>query len=196
MHPKNKLRLKILNRLKSIPKEDFYSNGLKASTILHNSPLWQNYNTIFIFLSMNTEIDTGPLIELSFKDGKKAFAPGIEVDKNTGGEIAFYRILSPDGPWHTGSLGIREPEKKIKADSRDFPALVLAPGLAFDRKGNRLGRGKGYYDRFFADLDAEGRQYTSLGFSMDLQIIDFVYPDKNDKKMNGLLTEKELLILK
>ena len=202
MSPKNKLRLEILNRLNGIPKEDFYSNGLKAAKILHKSALWQNYNTIFIFLSMNNEIDTGPLIELSFKEGKKVFAPGItKVDKGKdgcriGGKMVFYRLLSPNGPWYTGSLGIREPEKNIEADSQDFPALILTPGFAFDRNGNRLGRGKGYYDRFFTDLDAANIQYTALGFSMNLQLLDFVFTDKNDKKMNGLLTEEELLILK
>ena len=109
--------------------------------------------------------------------------------------LVFRRVLSPDGPWRKGPFGLREPASTSEDEAvtpGDFPALILTPGLAFDREGKRLGRGGGYYDRFFAELDEAGREYFSLGLCMDFQVTDSVPVEENDKKMDGLLTGKEL----
>ena len=143
---------------------------------------------------MNFEIDTQPLLEMALKEGKKVFVPRVQA-----GKLIFFPILSLDGPWSKGPFGIREPvcpaEKtgEETAILQDFPALILAPGLAFDREGNRLGRGGGYYDRFFAELDNSGREYTALGLCMDFQIVSAVPTGENDKKVHGLLTGAELV---
>jgi 5-formyltetrahydrofolate cyclo-ligase len=194
--PKETLRAEIKNRLKCVSREEFCSQGAEAAVLLRSSPSWARFSTLFLFLSMdNSEIDTQSLLEAAFKDGKRVFAPKVEGDK-----LVFYPLLSAKGPWRKDSFGIREPEDwasedKMARGAEDFPALILTPGLAFDREGNRLGRGKGYYDRFFAELDAEGRSYTALGLSMDFQIIEKVPVEENDKKMNGLLTGTELMLL-
>ena len=199
MSPKEILRGKIKNLSISIPPEDFVFQGEKAAALLRSSPIWPRYSTVFLFLSINSEIDTRPLIETSLRDGKKVFAPRVEADR-----LVFYRILSPDGPWTKGPFGIRQPEAAKPADMKsadhgsagtgDFPALILTPGMAFDSFLMRLGRGGGYYDRFFSELDAAGRQYTALGLCMDYQLVDKVPAGENDKRMNGLLTAKELIM--
>jgi len=201
MSPKASLRGEIKNRLNKIPKEDFYSEGLKAAILLGKSPIWSQYPSIFIFLSTDTEIDTRPLLMAALSDRKKIFVPKLETgtgftDSKPAGRISFYSITSPDGPWHVGTFGIREPVSGKPPGTGDFPALILTPGLAFDRGGNRLGRGAGYYDRFFAQLDDEGKQYLAIGLCLDFQIVPLVPAEKNDKKMNGILTGKEFAILK
>jgi len=147
------------------------------------------------------EIDTRPLLMAALNEKKKIFIPRVEKETSTGGiksgsRIAFYSITSLEGPWQTGPFGIREPASGKPPETGDFPALILTPGLAFDREGNRLGRGAGYYDRFFAELDNEGKHYLALGLCLNFQVIPLVPAGKNDKKMNGLLTGKELTILK
>ena len=197
MSPKEKLRGKIKNLLKTIPEEDFIIQGKKAAVHLRSSFIWPRYSTIFLFLSISSEIDTRSLIETALSDGKKVFAPKTEADR-----LIFYRILSPDGPWTRGPFGIREPEASgpkgdshlFPAEDGDFPALILAPGMAFDHEGKRLGRGGGHYDRFFAELDALGRNYLAVGLCMDFQLVAQVPAGENDKKMNGLLTGKELIV--
>ena len=187
--------------------KDFRSQGAAAAAFLRSSPLWPRYGTIFLFLSMNSEIDTMPLLETALKEGKKVFAPRVEAegDKNSTDKLVFYPVLSSDGPWQKGPFGILEPAALPEAAAgrsdegaayERFPALVIVPGLAFDRAGNRLGRGGGYYDRFLAELDEAGRQYISLGLCMDFQIVSQVPVERNDKKVNGILTGKELTILK
>jgi 5-formyltetrahydrofolate cyclo-ligase len=158
---------------------------------------------------MPTEINTDPILEAAFEDHKQVFAPRTEDAL-----IRFYRVASPQGPWQYGFFGLREPadptasegakkgeavpqdeapkEDALKED--DFPALVLTPGLAFDRLGHRLGRGGGYYDRFFAEMDAAGRDYAALGLCMECQLVDEVPVEEFDKKMAALLTASEIVI--
>jgi 5-formyltetrahydrofolate cyclo-ligase len=73
--------------------------------------------------------------------------------------------------------------------------LVAAPGLAFDRQGNRLGRGKGYYDRFLIRSRAEARAITVLGVCLSEQIVDTVPHESHDQPLDGLVTERETLLI-
>ena len=196
MSPKELLRGEIKKHLKTVDKGEFRSQGAEAAVLLRSSPLWTRYKTVFLFLSMNSEIDTQPLLETALKEGKQVFVPVVEARR-----LVFCPLLSPDGPWRKGPFGIREPsgppaEKSGEGTAalKAFPALILAPGLAFDREGNRLGRGGGYYDRFFAELDGAGREYTALGLCMDFQIVGRVPAGENDKKMDGFLTGIELTL--
>jgi len=200
MSAKDILRREIKERLKNIPGHEFHFQGTTAALLLSSSPFWNDFKNIFIFVSTNSEIDTQPLLETAIKDGKKVFVPKVEADSlskdnKTDDRLVFHQIRTIDGPWHQGPFGIREPLCGRTPLASDFPALILAPGLAFDRNGNRLGHGKGYYDRFLAELDSEGRRNTTLGFCMDFQIVSMVPTEDKDIKMNGILTGKEFIIL-
>jgi 5-formyltetrahydrofolate cyclo-ligase len=109
---------------------------------------------------------------------------------------------------HRGGFGIREPEPKTALMPEDFPVLVITPGLAFDRRGRRLGRGRGFYDRFFAELDSgclgplsadRAFFYTALGLCMEAQLVPEVPAEDHDKTMdlvlagNSLFSKKPLL---
>ena len=185
MFTKETVRKKAKELLKNALPQEFLFQGERAAALLGSSALWAEYKTIFLFLSMDSEINTRPLLEAALKEGKKVFVPRVEAKR-----LVFYRLSSPDGPWCKGPFGIREPAGNTEpAGAGDFPALILTPGLAFDREGNRLGRGGGYYDRFFANLDKDGRVYTALGLCMDFQIMERVPAGENDKKMRGILTQ-------
>ena len=192
MSSKEQLRGKIKELLKPVPGKDFHSQGETAAALLFSSPIWAFYKVVYIFLSINSEINTQSLFEAALREGKKVFVPGIIAER-----LVFFPILSPDGPWCIGPFGIREPALRLfegeGAGHELSPALILTPGLAFDRNGNRLGRGKGYYDRFFAELDKKGGKYFALGLCMDFQVIDQVPADENDKKMDAILTGKTLI---
>ena len=194
MCSKEVFREEIKTRLKNVPQEEFRSQGDKAAALLRASPIWTSYKTVFLFLSMNSEIETQSILEAALSDGKKIFAPRVEADR-----LVFYSILLADGPWEKGPFGIREPKNGKPAEAGDpagvYPALILTPGLAFDMKGQRMGRGRGYYDRFFAELDRESKQYYALGICMDFQLVDEVPADEYDKKVSGILTYKKLFTL-
>jgi 5-formyltetrahydrofolate cyclo-ligase len=139
---------------------------------------------------MKGEIDTGPILNLAFSTNKKVFLPRVE-----GRDIRFYRVLSLAGPWRRGAWGIREPCPELPLDKEDFPALVLAPGLGFDRAGHRLGLGGGYYDRFFSGLDRRAG-FFALGLALSVQVSAAIPVDKGDFPMDGLLTGREIQYFK
>jgi len=190
MSSKEILRDEIKKRLKNISPEEFRLQGDRAAALLTVSPIWASYKTVFIFLSMKAEIETRALMEAAFLEGKKVFAPKVE-----GRRIVFYQIPSALGPWSSGPFGIKEPPAGKPAEEGDFPALIITPGLAFDREGRRLGRGRGYYDSFFWELNNEARQYHAMGLCMDFQLVDKAPAEKYDKKVQSLLTGREMHVI-
>jgi 5-formyltetrahydrofolate cyclo-ligase len=188
------LRKEIKERLKALPAPRFYEEGAEAAARIRRLPLWAEYNTVLFFLNDPLEIDTAPLLEGALADKKQVFVPKT-VDAHT---IRFFHIYTPSGPWRFGAFDIREPETDRIEDTlknADFPALVLVPGVAFDRNGNRMGHGKGYYDRFLAGLDGEGLSYFMLGLCMDEQIVPEIPVEAWDKKMQALCTGSEFFTL-
>jgi len=170
-------------RLAAIPPETFTAAGAAAARRLPLIPRWGSFRSVLAFFSMKDEIDTRPVMETVLAAGKSLFAPRIE-----GEALVFYRI---DRGSLAGHRGYREPKANpaLALMPEDFPVLVLCPGLAFDRHLNRLGRGRGYYDRFFASLDSAGRHYTPLGLCMDCQLAGQVPAGPEDRRMEALLTE-------
>jgi 5-formyltetrahydrofolate cyclo-ligase len=147
---------------------------------------------------MDDEIDTGPFFFKAEADGKSVFVPRIEGER-----LSFYRYIRPGGPrtaLRQGGFGIREPEPETPLAPGDFPALVLTPGLAFDRWGCRLGRGRGFYDRFFAGLDAgclggppgRAHSYTAVGLCIGAQMVPEVPAEDHDKTMDLVLAGNSL----
>ena len=185
---KEQLRKKIKTRLSTVSAEEFRLQGASVAALLRSSPIWSRYGSIFLFLSMNREIDTQAILEAALKEGKKVFAPKVNAQS-----LTFCRILSAEGPWRKGPFGLREPASD-ESEAAAFPALILTPALAFDREGNRLGRGAAYYDRLFAELDKDKREYFALGLCMDFQLVNSVPVEVHDKKMHGILTGTGLYI--
>jgi 5-formyltetrahydrofolate cyclo-ligase len=188
---KQELRKTLRKQLADIPPEVFQEEGKRAAEFMASYQPWRDAETVLLFLSAPGEIETAPLVDLAFRQGKKVFLPKVE------GEIArFFRVNSADGPWQTGAFGIREPLVEDPALGEEFPphgggsgAFVLAtPGVAFDRQGNRMGHGKGYYDRFFARLDGLGLSYVAVALCLEQQIVPQVPTERWDKKMNALCT--------
>jgi 5-formyltetrahydrofolate cyclo-ligase len=170
-----------MRNLKPNPAQT-YATGVAACGI-GDFPCWYQYKTFLFFLSMKYEIDTMPLLKHAFYDKKNVFVPKIINDK-----LKFFQISEHDlhGQWDIGAFGIREPISRKMLLLEDFPCLIITPGLAFDRNGNRLGRGKGYYDRFFAELDMHTMSYFSIGLCMPSQIVDRVPAETWDKKMDAI----------
>ncbi|MDR1301816.1 MAG: 5-formyltetrahydrofolate cyclo-ligase [Treponema sp.] len=185
MITKAALRKEIKQRLESLPPEKFYEEGLQVASRIQSLPLWSQYETILFYLSMNLEIDTQPLLETAFSDKKKIFVPKV-----SGEDLHFFRIYTLAGPWHYGAFGIREPQTEKSEDllkSQDFPGLIIVPGVAFTQEGDRMGHGRGFYDRFFGSLDKQGISYATLGICMKAQIVPEVPTEIWDKKMDALI---------
>jgi 5-formyltetrahydrofolate cyclo-ligase len=187
---KGVLRREIKGRLGALTPECFHEEGQRAASWVSSGSYWHSYQSVLLFLSTGLEIDTRPLLEAAFSGQKRVFVPKI-----TGGGLRFHRVSSPAGPWQEGPFLIREPAGNTEAlKPEDGPLLVIVPGLAFDPAGNRLGRGKGYYDRFFAAMDGETPAYKTIGLCMEIQVLPRVPGEKWDKRMNALCTGRGLTL--
>jgi 5-formyltetrahydrofolate cyclo-ligase len=192
---KEEIRAATQKRLKALSRDVFDKKGAEAAARLWAWNGWGAYRSVLVFLSTAFEINTGPLLDLAFIDRKRVFAPRVEQSS-----LAFFRVEPPAEnrvSWTEGAFGIREPPPEVPLGPDDFPALVITPGLAFDRQGSRLGRGRGFYDRFFAALDSgtlpglpAGLSFTTCGLCLELQIVDAVPAENHDRKMDMVVTEK------
>lgn len=99
-----------------------------------------------------------------------------------------FRVWNPGDTLHEGAWGLQEPTGPVAA----LPDIVLVPTLGYTRNGDRLGYGKGYYDRTLADWRARGHAFTSMGVAWatgDLSQEDY-QPAAHDQRLDGILTDK------
>ena len=158
----------------------------EASLCLHRhllqSVLWQTAWRIAFFASTPEEVDLFPLLEEAFRQGKQVYLPRFLPEK---GMYRLVRLEAMDR-LRPGRFGILEPASDQPPPTHALD-LILVPGLAFDEKGRRLGRGKGFYDRLL-------REYTGArcGVAFDWQVVPQVPAGPMDVKMDWLLTPRGL----
>ena len=88
-----------------------------------------------------------------------------------------------------GSYGILEPRiEKIRKTNVEDLELIIVPGIAFDKNGNRLGHGKGYYDRILGKTNA-----TKIGLAFEFQIVGKIPTNENDKPVDIIITEERVI---
>jgi len=157
--------------------------------------------TIFAYLSTPNEIDTAPLIKYALDAGIQIGVPRI-----VGDTLSFHAIESRDDDFRLGAYGIREPKDLAPrifpgpdtGFEPVFPLLVLIPGLAFSRNGQRLGRGGGFYDRFLASFLAaypdKREQIILAGAAWSFQIIEGIPVEKHDISVDCLYTENGCIL--
>ena len=151
---------------------------------LIDMPAYQLARCIACYVSIKNEVDTKTVIQKAIDSGKQVGVPVTRED----GDMNFQAIagLSDLRPVH---YGLREPvpdsQKVLLSHTID---LILIPGIAFDRRGHRIGSGGGYYDRFLARTEA-----VRIGLSYAFQIIDRVPAEPHDVKMDLIVTEDEVI---
>lgn len=141
------------------------------------SALYQQAKTIYFYLPYNQEVRTVPMIERALAEGKK-----VAVPKVYGDEMRFIYITDLKNI-ALGYYGIPEPigDGPIADDPY---ALVLMPGLAFDRQGHRIGYGGGFYDRF---LSAEPTHPT-VALCYDFQLLEHLETEEFDIPVDLVLS--------
>ena len=127
-------------------------------------------DTLLLYYPLKDEIDIKPLYSLD----KRIFLPVIENN-----EMLFRRY---DGDLKKGKFGIMEPTGEYYTiGSND---LMIVPAVAYDRDGYRLGRGKGFYDRFLAD-----KKIKTIGVVSKLRVVSDVFREPNDIKVDFIITD-------
>lgn len=152
---------------------------------LFNSEFWQESKVIHTFLPQNTEPNTFYLVQEALQSKRR-----VQVPKVNGPSHLTHHWLEDIKLLKKRSWGIPEIQDTATyvADLSEID-LVLVPGLAFSRKGTRLGQGRGYYDRFLSQLNGA----TTIGVGFDWQLLEDIPEERHDIRLDGVVTESQLL---
>lgn len=134
--------------------------------------------SIMIYHSIGNEVETISIIQTLLSMGKKVSLPVCAPSRNL-----IAGLVTDVNQLITTHFGLREPDPK-GLGSPEFIDLNVVPGLAFDERGYRLGRGAGYYDRFLT----EQPYCYKLGLAYDFQVFPQIPAESHDIKMDGLIT--------
>lgn len=132
---------------------------------------------ILMYYSLPDEVNTHESVELLARQGKTVLLPKV-ID----GENMEIRVYEKPGDLTKGSYGIMEPDGKLFTDYARI-ATAVVPGMSFDKGNNRLGRGKGYYDRFLKKIP----QAYKIGVCFDFQKEKNIPHEENDIKMDTVI---------
>jgi len=147
----------------------------------------EELSSIMVFISFRNEVNTYPLIDKLIEQEKTVLAPLMDGTKK---ELLPYQLSGKKNELVRNHYGIDEPNPKV---CHLFPVrqldLVLVPGLAFDRKGYRIGYGGGYYDRFLRRCP----QAIWLGLAYEKQLIDEIPHENWDVPVNFIATEEGII---
>ncbi len=169
------LREKYLNIRKNINKKNKikYDNDIFNKVI--NLKEYKESKLVLVYASLKYEVDTFNIINYSLNTNKKVAVPKCE-----GNDIIFYEIKNLKG-LEEGSFGILEP--KANKPITDFnDSICIIPGVAFDKQNNRIGYGKGFYDRFLKNYKG-----TKIGLTYKECVCDKIDSDINDIKMDKVI---------
>lgn len=183
---KAELRRKLLNSLLAIPPEQRSERSRKACRNLVSTEQFQGASTIMMFLSLSHEVDTSEAILHAWQLRKAVAVPKISWQQR---HMIAVKINSLETGLSTASSGLRSPVTGVPVPFEEID-LVVTPGLGFDKKGNRLGRGGSYYDRFFANKELKA---TRCGFGFAEQLIDTVPVTEHDEPVEILVTDGEII---
>ena len=171
---KKELRAHIKTLKKQHTKEQLMEQSEKILAKLEQHPDFINAEKVMLYSALPDEVQTQAFLE------KWHFKKTIILPTVVGDDIIPVEYAK-DTDFAVGDFNILEPQNEPY--SGDFD-LIIVPGVAFDRNGNRIGRGKGYYDRFLCQhLDVK-----RIGICFDFQLVDEVPTEPLDIKMNEVIS--------
>ncbi len=180
---KAELRSLVLSRREIEPDREARSARILQRLV--ERPEYQEARTVMCYVGVGTEVATTPLIEAMFESGRRVVVPWCEPE-----DLRLFELRSL-GELEPAAFGLLEPPSSLREDADRLPGLevvdlIVVPGVAFDRRGGRLGHGKGYYDRLLARR-SPGTSAIALAFQC--QIVDAVPMTDRDVPVDLVLTE-------
>jgi len=182
---KQELRQRLRKVMAGVSPEELDTRSLRIAHRLFQTPEYVGSEIVMVFLSMETEVDTTPIVLRAWQDAKRVLAPKVSWNQR---RMLPLEIRSLTDDVVSSSMGIREPVSGIP-----FPVnmidLVIVPGLGFDEYGNRLGRGRGFYDRFLAHPDFRG---VACGVCLESQITPRLPVGPLDRDVDLVVTDEKV----
>jgi len=176
---KNNIRNDISEQRRRLDSEWLESSSRQVQQKLHELPAFQSANTVALYLAIGGEVNLDMMLPISQDLEKQTCVPVFNSEHN------LYEMaeITADTEFEIGNYGIHERGSPtlLPLDQID---LMIVPGVAFDLRGNRLGRGGGYYDRLL-----DGFPGKSVAVAFDFQLFPALPIDPPDKPVDFIITE-------
>ncbi|MFC7393341.1 5-formyltetrahydrofolate cyclo-ligase [Scopulibacillus cellulosilyticus] len=180
MYTKADLRKNTLNTLKQLTEQCFAKRCRSIKGHLLEQDEWNRAKTIGLTISKGREIQTKPIIEAAWQEGKTVVVPKCLPKLK---QMVFRKLTSYD-QLETVYYGLLEPvEERTKAVNKQDVDLLIVPGLVFDKHGYRIGHGGGYYDRFLENYDGK-----TCSLALDEQIKENIPIERHDLPVQKIVT--------
>ena len=172
---KNQVRELLAQKRRLLTKDKVQELSAEVLAHLEQLPAFQSAKTVLIYYPTHNEVDVLPLIK-RYKKEKTFLFPVVHRKTMTACPY------EGNAKMHRGKFNIPEPTTEPYVGDID---LILVPGVGFDKSGNRLGRGGGYYDKFITRL---GRKTLLVGVGYDFQLVEEVPANRWDKRLDYVVT--------
>lgn len=182
---KSALRQKFLELRDLSAKKFLHDNSQIIKEKLFGLPEFQNAKNVMFYASFGSEVETIDALKEAIKNGKIVAVPCTDEKEKT---MVASQIID-FGELVERNFGILEPKEKKEITPEELD-IVIVPAIAFDRKGYRIGYGKGYYDRFLSKL---GPNTLKIGLAFDFQVVDSLPREEHDLPVDKVITEKRVI---
>ncbi len=197
LETKKQIRTRVLKKRMALTTEERDRYSQKIRSFIVGCPLFQSAREIYCYASFREEVQTSGIMEEAWKTGKRVAVPCVA----DAGKMEFFYIESlaellpgyygiPEPVWDAARIAQpelsfhREMQKGLETEHSQV--LMLLPGAVFDKSGNRIGYGKGFYDRY---LQAHPK-CRRIGLAYSIQCVEKIPADPFDINVEAVITEK------
>lgn len=181
---KQKLREKLILKRNKLKKNEVEQKSEIIAKNLFSLPKIKHFESFLIYMPVNNEVRTDRVIENLIKTGKKVFLTSY-ISKEKKYKIVKFTDFNK---LEKGPFDILQPKKRVGVNIDNVDCAIL-PGVAFSRKGVRLGYGKGVFDQLLGKAEI-----FKIGLCFEFQVLDEVPKEKHDLIMNVVVTENEIIM--
>lgn len=184
MESKSKLRKRILNVRNNMSKEDVKKNSNAIMDKITSLDIYEQSKVVFIYMDFKNEVMTSNLIKRMLSEKKRVVIPYTD-NINT---VLIPSEITKESDLKLNSFGYYEPKSILPVNIEEID-LVIVPGVVFDKNLNRIGFGKGYYDKILNRLKPSAKK---VAVAHEFQVLENIPAEEHDVKMDMIITEKNI----
>ena len=178
---KREFRQSISQKKREIGSETLHSLSIEIIQSLENTDDFKSASSILAYYSLPFEVETAEAIEVWAKN-KTIYLPVVI------GDLLKIKRYNGKSSLSKGAFGVWEPDGEI-VDDLSVIDLVLVPGVAFDKNRNRMGYGKGFYDKLLLQMKAK-----KVGICFDFQLFEEIPTDSFDQSVDFIVSELQIVL--
>jgi 5-formyltetrahydrofolate cyclo-ligase len=189
---KEELRQEALRRRDALAPAEIEAKSARIAARVLALPAYAAADWVLLFASFRSEVNTWPMMRRVLADRKRLVLPRVDVVERN---LLLYEVRDPDRDFEPRwRSGLREPRpglcRRVPESQID---LIIAPGVAFDARGERLGYGAGYYDNFLRALRPSSAGVLVVGVAFELQLVPAVPNHDHDERVDMIVTESRII---